>query len=147
MSAIDELAAMVRAGLDAEAAIAQAATPGPWEAVVDDHGAGNVDASVWADPIGYYVTEKISSGERHAADGQHIARQDPAAVLRRVARDRRWLELLLAEPHHAWDDRDEYGCPRRNPELYERDPQCDCGRDVRVAAYLTLLAEPYQETT
>lgn len=73
MSAADELrtaAARLRG-------LATAATPGPWEGVVDDHGRGQVDASVWADSIGYYITEKISSGGRHKADADYIAAMGP----------------------------------------------------------------------
>lgn len=58
-------------------ALASAATPGPWEGVVDDHGRGEVDASIWADSISYYVTEKISSGGRHKADAHYIATMHP----------------------------------------------------------------------
>ncbi|MEU8829389.1 hypothetical protein [Streptomyces sp900116325] len=61
--------------------LAAAATPGPWEGVVDDHGRKGVDASVWADSIGYYVTEKISSGERHTADAAYIAAMHPGVGL------------------------------------------------------------------
>ncbi|HEX5543466.1 MAG TPA: DUF6221 family protein, partial [Micromonospora sp.] len=72
---------------------AQAATPGPWEGVVDHHQRGIVEASVWADSISYYVTEKISSGDRHEADAKHIALNGPDSVLRRCAADRKILAL------------------------------------------------------
>lgn len=57
--------------------LAATATPGPWEGVVDDHGRGEVDASVWADSINYYITEKVSSGARHQADAHYIAAMHP----------------------------------------------------------------------
>jgi len=52
-------------------ALAAEATPGPWE------GRGKVDASIWANSIGNYVTEKITSGERHKADAHYIAAMHP----------------------------------------------------------------------
>jgi hypothetical protein len=81
----------ITARVDEVGAVAEQATPGSWEAVVDNHGRGQVDASVWADMISYYVTEKVSSGERHIADAKHIALHGPAAVLRRCEADRRIL--------------------------------------------------------
>ncbi|WP_435285254.1 DUF6221 family protein [Streptomyces bacillaris] len=71
--------------------LAKAATPGPWEGVVDHHQRGVVEASVWADKLGYYITEKVSSGERHEADAHHVGHHHPDAVLRRCEADRRIL--------------------------------------------------------
>lgn len=70
-------AAELRAAADKLRRLAAAATQGPWEGVVDDHGRKGIDASVWADSIGYYVTEKISSGARHTADATYIAAMHP----------------------------------------------------------------------
>ncbi|MFI2081449.1 DUF6221 family protein [Streptomyces rubiginosohelvolus] len=78
---MSDLADFLRARIAERRAIAEAATPGPWEGVVDRHQRGEVDASVWADSISYYVTEKITSGGRHEADAHHIAAHDPAAAL------------------------------------------------------------------
>jgi hypothetical protein len=78
---VSELADFLRARYAERRALAEAATPGPRKGVVDRHQRGEVDASVWADSIGYYITEKISSGERHEADARHIAANDPAFVL------------------------------------------------------------------
>jgi hypothetical protein len=62
-------------------ALAAAATPGPWEGVVDDHGRGQINASVWADSIGYYITETISSGDRHQDDAHYIGLMHPGVGL------------------------------------------------------------------
>lgn len=87
--------------VDEAEGIAKRATPGPWEGVVDRHQRGVVDAGVWADCIGYYVTEKISSGDRHEADAAFIGTNDPAAALRRCEADRRILARhRLPEPGH-----------------------------------------------
>lgn len=76
-----EVADFLRTRIAERRALAEAATEGPWEGVVDHHQRGVVDASVWSDKLGYYITEKISSGERHEADALHIAANDPAAVI------------------------------------------------------------------
>ncbi|MGW0780341.1 DUF6221 family protein [Streptomyces sp. NPDC002913] len=78
---MSDLADFLRARYAERGAIAEAATRGPWEGVVDRHQRGQVDASVWADSIGYYVTEKVTSGERQKADAHHIAANDPATVI------------------------------------------------------------------
>lgn len=119
---IDELAALIRAGLDA------------------DH--------------------KAASDLLHAAripDKQpnFFAAGGPAAqalwrrysehrVLAEVRAKRALLDELLAEEHTVV-----------GPVYYLEDPcpaeegtgPCECGRDARIQAYLTLLAQPYQETT
>jgi hypothetical protein len=111
VSAIDDLAATVRARLDA---------------IEDDA------------VRGYLHAPEIPGYTRW--DNSGCAGLPPAVaalVLREAEARRKLVGRLLAEPHV------------RTPWLCESeagDP-CDCGRDVRVAAYLTLLAEPYQETT
>ncbi|WP_328336747.1 DUF6221 family protein [Streptomyces violaceus] len=87
--------------VDRAEALARAATPGPWEGVVDHHQRGEVNASVWSDKLGYYITEKISSGERHEADAIHIGHHDPAVVLRRCEADRRILARHRLDPGAA----------------------------------------------
>ncbi|MFI2081441.1 DUF6221 family protein [Streptomyces rubiginosohelvolus] len=86
-----DLVARIAERIDHHEATARAATPGPWEAVVDDHGRGRVDASIWAESITYYVTEKISSGGPHIADAEHIALNGPSVALVRCTNDRRTL--------------------------------------------------------
>ena len=84
---------------------------------------------------------------------EHVASHDPASVLVRVARDRRLLDLLLAEKHHVAED--QYcTCAAVTQErdggvdgAGDESGPCDCGRGERVAAYLAVLAEAYEETT
>lgn len=90
--------------------VARAATPDPWEAVVDRHQHGVVDASVWADAIGYYIAEKVSSGDRHEADARHIGTSDPTAVLRRCEADRRVLARHHLPDLDDWMYPGCYGC-------------------------------------
>jgi hypothetical protein len=98
-----DLHAWITQQVDRAEALAGAATPGPWEGVVDHHQRGEVNASVWSDKLGYYITEKISSGERHEADADFIGANDPAAVLRRCEADRRILARHALDPNClAW---------------------------------------------
>lgn len=79
--------------------LAATATPGPWEGVVDDHGRGEVDASVWADSINYYITEKISSG-RHQTDAHYIAAMHPGVGAALVA----WLKSAAEDAEQIGPD-------------------------------------------
>ncbi|MEO3856125.1 hypothetical protein [Acrocarpospora sp. B8E8] len=75
-----------------------AATPGPWESVVDNHGHGQVDVSVWSDTIGYYLVEKVASGSNHFADGAFIAgaRSDVPDLVAEVDRLRTAMRLSFS---------------------------------------------------
>lgn len=114
-----DLADFLRARYAERRAIAEAATPGPWEGVVDRHQRGQIDASVWADSISCYITEKITSGGRHEADAHHIAANDPAHVIADLD-----AKLAIVNRHtacgtgngycddggHGWDDLEGGGC-------------------------------------
>lgn len=93
---IEALVSFLRARLDDEQRAAEAATPGPWE------------SGDWAPSGGGYVEQPGSAGghlivetalcldhpDRQADDVAHIARQDPAKTLRRIAAVRRVLDLV-----------------------------------------------------
>lgn len=102
---MEEMLTWLRATVEGDKALGEQATAGEWEPVVDDHGRGQVDASVWSKNIGYYITEKISSGSRHREDAAHINVHDPRDTIARCEAE---LELL---------DR----CERviANPETYD----------------------------
>lgn len=146
----------MRAGLDAEANAAQAATAGPWRNHDTHLDHGGHTATVLTDRDDLNATELIAWlpsmshepwDERrnvwHTAD--HIARQDPHATLARAARTRLHVDRLLAEKHHVSTDQ-YYTCPAATQE---RDGgsyaetggggTCTCGRDERVRGYLQLL--------
>ena len=91
----------------------------------------------------------------------HIARNDPARVLRRVAVTRELVAAILAEPHD-WNPGDEfYSCSQaidpyglnhddREPGSACTDPDragkpCDCGRDQRVARLLGIIASAWED--
>lgn len=127
MTDIDTLAATIRARLAADEWAAQEAGSGRFEST--DY--------LWDTR---YLIVKLPSGKiQHTTEfsadlARHIERHDPHQVLQDVAAKRRLLDLLLAEKHASdcWS-----GTP--NPG------ECDCGRDERVAAYLAVLAEGYEE--
>jgi hypothetical protein len=96
-----DLHAWITQQVDKAAALAEAATPGPWAGVVDHHQRGVVDASVWSDQLGYYITETITSGDRHEADAHHIGANGPDVVLRRCESDRRILARHRVDPTAA----------------------------------------------
>jgi len=85
MATVTDLAAAIRAAIDETEQDARSAWQENWRWYAEDKTVmTHVDQSGEWD--GYRVT-----GTR--ADAQHIARHDPAAVLRRVAADRKILEL------------------------------------------------------
>lgn len=133
---MSDIADFLRARYAEQRALAEAATPGPWEGVVDRHQRGVVDASVWADSIGYYITENISSGERHEADARHIAANDPADVIADLN-----AKLALVDEHapggHYWPGSSRRYCKTcgsGEPNEYPTDWPC---RTLR------LLARPF----
>jgi hypothetical protein len=79
----------------------------------------------------------------------HMALHDPAAVLRRIAAERKLIADLLAERHFVNDGDCWYTCRAATEERdggencndTERGKPCDCGRDTRVNRRLRLLAE------
>ena len=118
--------------------IAQAATPGPWRHDPAKHwrktGTAWFEEAVFAGPAGkdaVCVAGTGETGDPHSvADATHIALQDPAAVLRRIAAERKLLADLRGEPHGSdcW-------------ALVRSGRPCDCGRDDRVNLRVRLLAE------
>lgn len=119
----------LRRTIEGDKAAAEAATPGPWEAVVDDHGRGEVDASVWSDDLGYYITEKVSSGDRHREDGAHIATHDPRDTISRCEAELALLDLYAEVQHMDYED---------------TEPEYACGRAVGLGEAVRLLTSGYR---
>ncbi|MDJ0342264.1 DUF6221 family protein [Streptomyces sp. H10-C2] len=92
--------AFTHAAMDAAQRIAEAASGNEWLVAADNDGSGNA----------WVMNEDMHLLETEEPTARHIARHDPAAVLRRIAADRRLLEL------HA----DDYGfcavCARATEE-------------------------------
>ncbi|WP_188274395.1 DUF6221 family protein [Streptomyces sp. CBMA152] len=78
---------------------------------------------------------------------EHIVRHDPAAVLHRIAADRKLLDDLLAEKHQTCED-EYYSCPAGDAYAAGQfgTQECTCGRDARVARRVRLLAESWGRT-
>ena len=89
MSSDEELATFVAARLDEDEAAAKAATPGPWEFEADDE-VFTVHDGEHGDLVGEVVAFTRGWAD---ANGEHIARHDPARVLREVAAKREILEM------------------------------------------------------
>lgn len=99
--------AWVRAEMDAAEKEAVAATQGPWFAneyvQVDDFDAsiGTGRDRLREDAVDVVGHGYEGGGVVHLADAVHIARHNPAAVLRRIAADRKQLDLHAAVPDHG----------------------------------------------
>ncbi len=97
-----DLHARLVAALDEEQARAEAATPGRWSTTVedvDDLHFGPLKATVLHGPNVYSLS---------ARDAAHIAAQDPARTLARVAADRRVLRRHIVR--HALDGDECWRC-------------------------------------
>ncbi len=87
-----DLHARLVAALDEEQARAEAATPGPWSASEE-------------------AVQDLPYSLR-TCDAEHIAAQDPARTLARVAADRADLEFFAADRLHAFVGRLLWECSR-----------------------------------
>ena len=116
--------------------------------------AGAAEASCW-------LLAEQSNDAAYTAFRAHIARNDPARVLRRVAATRSLVAAIQAE-QHDWNPLEEYySCSqaRENtgtlgleigpPGSGCSDPDrkgdpCDCGRNHRVARLLGIIASEWE---
>ena len=132
---IEELAQVVRWRLAADESAASWANDGPWwvEREAVKYWGHEPAAPRLVGPGG---TLAVIDGS-NPFNGEHAARHDPRRVLANVRRDRRLLDLLLAEKHSAADSGVRY---RPCAALADLADPCDCGRDDRVRGYLELLA-------
>lgn len=137
MSEIDDVAAIIRAGLDEDERLArefgEGKIPMHWHL---DEAIGDT-VLMWPPEFhtGYKEDQEWRGEQMTWAEiAAHVARHDPARVLEEVASKRDMLDALLAEPH-AGD------CRTRTPNP----DACDCAWDERVLGYLRRLARPYRE--
>jgi hypothetical protein len=95
----DDIALWLRIWLDEDERVAREATAGTWTvdtcSVITDDVTGDNRSHV------LYSVGMHNRGWPSSADAEHIARHDPARVLREVAAKRRVLERH--QPVHAWD--------------------------------------------
>ena len=94
------------------------------------------EESVTTDPttripeLAAQIEERLTEDET-TANAAHIARNDPARVLRRVTATRELVAAILALPHVP------------DSEWYGR--ECTCGRDEDVARLLGIIASEWEE--
>lgn len=99
---MDDLIAFIRARLDEDEAAAKSARPGPWDYETEVGGFGPVGCVMM--PLGNHkgtrtgLTAFTPLGTQDAATAAHIARHDPARVLREVAAKRAILALHTPLP-------------------------------------------------
>lgn len=134
---MDDLVAFLRARYDEDERTARAVM---WD------GSGNRPS--WDLPAS--ATVEVGEDEFYAGDrtvAEHIARHDPARVLREIQAKRHLLDDLLAETHKVVDDC-WYTCAAATDDRDGGEScddtraggPCDCGRDARVRGRLALLA-------
>lgn len=151
MTDTDRMLVWLRGVMDAAQRDAEAAGGDVWRR--QDHPSDTVAVyDSKGEPVMY--GEGLPTEEQQA----HIVRNGPAAVLRRIAADRKLLDDLLAERHHVNEGDCWYTCAAATEEAdggetcddKRRGKPCDCGRDMRVARRVRLLAEAWgwtEETT
>ncbi|MFE3429840.1 DUF6221 family protein [Streptomyces sp. NPDC059171] len=148
----DALVAFLKARLDEDEQVAQAATQGEW-----------VWSREFVTPPGYHHR---TIGPLEPGDSAHIVRHDPARTLREVEAKRLLLEQAITSRHLFTGDQ-YMDCPLLTEadgakadhveriqalndmylEELGREPACidTCGRDARVRRTLELLALPYSD--
>lgn len=141
----DDLPAWLTTAMDAAQRDAEAAREGA-EGRWRRDGFPYREAGRIEDDLGSVVV--YNEGSPTEEQATHIARHNPAAVLRRIAADRKLIADLLDERHVVADD-PWFSCAAAT----ERDggcseagrwgKPCDCGRDERVERRLRIIAEGY----
>jgi hypothetical protein len=149
---MDDLVAWLRAQLDEDERLAQAAC---WDEQSDAWTARPPQASYEQYTVTDYLGDGVVIVRPENADddgvGKHVAEWDPARVLREIDDKRQLIADLVAERHLVNDGDDWYTCAAATEERDggetcdddRRGKACDCGRDARVGRRLRLLARPY----
>jgi hypothetical protein len=144
MTDADRMLAWLRDAMDAAQRDAEAAGGDGWRK--QEHPSDTV--AIYDSKGEPVVYDEGSPSEEQQA---HIVRNSPAAVLRRIAADRSLLDDLLAERHAVNEGDCWYTCAAATEEVDggetcdddRRGKPCDCGRDIRVARRVRLLAESW----
>jgi hypothetical protein len=139
------MVAWLREAMDAAEGVVKALPSGPWrwEKTENDE----YESLLGADGT-YVVSSSDAEGYQSWIDKRpgfdsYLQLIQPAAVLRRIAADRKLLDDLLGEKHRVCEDT-WYHCQVADEEG-DRDgnQECGCGRDARVARRVRLLAESW----
>ena len=165
---IAALAMLIATRLDADEAAARACADNdgnlgwrdsPVQASLGDHtirttGSRPVARIRETDSRGDEGTPRILSPDAVAA---HIVRNDPARRLRRVRATRDLVAAILAERHDYNDGDEFYSCSQAAEPGTDGEPgsgcanderagkPCDCGRDMRVARLLGIIASEWED--
>ncbi|WP_158697873.1 DUF6221 family protein [Streptomyces prunicolor] len=143
MTDTDHLVVWLREAMNAATQRAQAAATETGSAEWEHHAHGSLNAT---GTPGFMVAEV---DYLDPAPGTFMADNDPAAVLRRIAADRKLLDDLLGEKHQVVEGDCWYTCAAATEERDGGETcddsrlgkPCDCGRDTRVARRVLLLAK------
>lgn len=157
----EDILAWLDRAITAREETAQRATQKPWR-IHDthlDHGGhtatvlagkrNDTELLAWLPTMSHQYWDETRNAWNNA---EHIAANDPESVLRRCAADRKLIEAVLADTHFVSNDDEHFTCLAATVEHdggehanRHRQPaaECDCGRDERVARYLSVLAEGY----
>ena len=103
MTDADRMVVWLLETMDAAQRDAEAATPGPWSVRPDPDTGENWEIATVGREQRWVVGAEHGGGVYDKPDALHIVRHDPAAVLRRIAADRKMLDLHQSdEGHCAW---------------------------------------------
>ncbi|MFE2486039.1 DUF6221 family protein [Streptomyces mirabilis] len=91
MTDTDRMVVWLRETMDAAEADAEAATPGPWSVRPQPDTGENWEIATTGREQRWVIGAEGGGGVYDKPDADHIARHDPAAVLRRIDRDRKIL--------------------------------------------------------
>jgi hypothetical protein len=144
----DEAVALATIGINDAAAMRNGKPPPRW--VPDGSGIRSEDR---------YAIVRV--GKTWARERDYITRNDPARVLRRVKATRDLVAAILAEGHAVIPGDEFYSCAQAvdpDPAPGEGGPgsgcwddqrrgkPCDCGRDMRVARLLGIIASEWEDS-
>lgn len=141
----DELVAFLRARYDEEAQMARAATPGPWSTM----GQRVLDPSPPSDllGVGMAVGHAAASADYNET-AAHIARHDPARVLREVEAHRLLLDDIVSDWEQAAPGKIDQHLRQHRGSSALIDPETgeeEMIREWTVTRQLRLLALPYAD--
>jgi hypothetical protein len=115
---VDVLVAFLNARLDEDEAAAAASWPGPWDLETEVGGFGPVACVLMPLPGHKGARTGLTSytplGHQDADTAAHIARHDPARVLRQVTAMREWITFALV---NAASVDGEWGCCHKAGEI------------------------------
>jgi Family of unknown function (DUF6221) len=141
----DEAVALATIGINERASMLAGQPPPRW---VPEPGGSGIRSE---DRYGILRVKHTWANER-----AHIVRNDPARVLRRVKATRDLVAAILAERHDYNDGDEFYSCSQAAEPGTDGEPgsgcanderagkPCDCGRDMRVARLLGIIASEWE---